>query len=358
MISDLIYMSFNRKRRVLVTLLSLFFLSLVLKSNVKSILHFKLGNADTSYIEMYDLLKGQIIFSEKITGSKDLSFNDSIFQNDNHIVVEAWINSPQGKYNILFPLFRNEITEITVYNQNKVEMKGNQKINRIAKLGTYFEVIKTFRNIDLDSILLYRKKINQVVDEITQNNTLDLMTVGGLLQLHMEQFNLKIHDSLYYFTQTICSLAVHHPNLSKMVSTDMCSKLIYRTPIQGVPEFEGLIDSLGIKIENTHKAVQVFHFWASWCKPCIAEFKELIPYFASKPEYALILVSIDSDSSSWEEAIKYYKLQGFKHHIISQEQAQKLLQINSIPTNYLLLSEQVKIEKIQNFTDLKLFIEK
>jgi thiol-disulfide isomerase/thioredoxin len=71
--------------------------------------------------------------------------------------------------------------------------------------------------------------------------------------------------------------------------------------------------------------------WASWCSPCIEEFKKNTPKLYSQfhNEVEFIYLCYKSDKEAWESIIKKYNIEG-KHYFINKNQEKSLMKTLSI----------------------------
>lgn len=112
-------------------------------------------------------------------------------------------------------------------------------------------------------------------------------------------------------------------------------------------------DEKGNKVLTTdqHTDYMLVDFWASWCNPCrreIPNIKQAVKQY--KKELSIYAVSLDSNTSSWQKAIKQDSTQAFRHVIGTYPNGQptqllKRLKIREIPMNFLIDKEQRIIAK-------------
>jgi len=104
-----------------------------------------------------------------------------------------------------------------------------------------------------------------------------------------------------------------------------------------------LIDTVGKQtlIENYKGKIVLIDFWSSWCGPCrqqIPALKEIYKKYKNK-DFEIIGISLDKDKTAWLNAIKKDKqnwLQFCELKGWPQDKIARYLNINSIPSNFLL----------------------
>jgi thiol-disulfide isomerase/thioredoxin len=104
---------------------------------------------------------------------------------------------------------------------------------------------------------------------------------------------------------------------------------IYQTKLQNKGSTAFAIKTLEnkeLKIEDFKGKIVLLDFWASWCKPCLAEMrhaKKLKEHFKNRNDLVFLYLSQDTDEQAWKDAIEKYKITGI-NGIISQEHSEEI----------------------------------
>jgi len=110
--------------------------------------------------------------------------------------------------------------------------------------------------------------------------------------------------------------------------------IIVQVHSQGAPDFE-YVNQEGheAKLSNHQGEVLYVSFWASWCKPCISNFKK----YASMREQldslgiTLLNVNIDKTSELWKRALTKHHINGVHVRGKNIEVLKELYKLYSIP---------------------------
>ncbi|MBS0030220.1 peroxiredoxin family protein [Chitinophaga sp. 22321] len=114
-----------------------------------------------------------------------------------------------------------------------------------------------------------------------------------------------------------------------------------------LPDTEG--KKVFTKVITSGNKYTFIDFWASWCSPCRAQAKALVPLYNkySKKGFGVIGVSLDTDAAAWKKAIKndgytwtnLSDLKGFDSPI------SKKYGIKAIPRNFLINNKGVIVAR-------------
>ena len=119
-------------------------------------------------------------------------------------------------------------------------------------------------------------------------------------------------------------------------------------PEQPAPEFTlDNLDGQSVSLSQFKGQVVLLDFWASWCKPCIADLPYLREVKKKTSDWPVVFVniSLDKDEADWREAIDKHGIEGV--HVRADgfgSDVAKSYQVMGIPTYYLVDSQGLIVE--------------
>ena len=138
-----------------------------------------------------------------------------------------------------------------------------------------------------------------------------------------------------------------HPEYNEAVQA-VLDRALKLQPGQPAPEFTlPDLDGQPISLSQFKGQVVLLDFWASWCKPCIADLpylREVKEKTASWP-VVFLNISLDSDETDWQEAIDKHEIEGV--HVRADgwgADVAKTYQVEGIPSYYLVDSHGLIVE--------------
>lgn len=131
--------------------------------------------------------------------------------------------------------------------------------------------------------------------------------------------------------------------------------IILCSNIQGqlAPDFQ-FTDQEGQTGQLTDYKDQVLYvsFWASWCQPCIANFKTYGPMREELASIGVTLLNVNIDKSAqlWDTALSKYEINGTHVRGNNLDKLQELYQLYSIPV-YEIINKKGKLVYLSDAPD-------
>lgn len=113
----------------------------------------------------------------------------------------------------------------------------------------------------------------------------------------------------------------------------LCIHLLSAQELATDFSFSDTDDSIGQLSDYQGKVVYI-SFWASWCEPCISNFKKYkeIRHLLADKGVVLLNVDIDKDPLSWKAALVKHTIEGIHVRGTDLDELQEVYQLYTIPS--------------------------
>ncbi len=296
--------------------------------------------------------------------------------------------SPNEVYNMAFQISEPSIYSIRLNTGKKIRIAVEQNGTILLRLGDeiYFEsniakisdFEQTIHNLNKQ---FFAGLINDYDKAIKENDQTKIEELEKMKDEILAEFNIAMentvremgpsalaYDALRYFDvhknldfliemTELFKDRYANSEMSKSLQTRIAKgsqvAIGHEAPFFTATDFKGT----EISLDNYRGNYVLIDFWASWCRSCRVENPKFV---AIHKEYAdkrfdIVSVSIDSDLTSWKDAVEKDGLQ-WCQIIDTNLSIYNLYMLNSLPSNFLLNKEGKIIAKNINADQLSILL--
>ncbi|MGB4771986.1 MAG: TlpA disulfide reductase family protein [Chitinophagaceae bacterium] len=222
--------------------------------------------------------------------------------------------------------FLNSIYYLHMYFPYKNKLSGDS-LNRF--MDQYRETIKAYSlkmpyvklRKDYLSISVYRSVLPQLIRQIpidTERNAYwEDWFNSKTLKLDMDGATSR--DNLQVIASKLPT--IKDSKFRKALETSLQSFMLVSTGDNAIPFVYRNTDDAEVNLERYKGKVIYIDFWATWCSPCINEFKHLDQLKAQFADSNIVFlsISVDENKDRWKEFMQ--KIDNVKYHgIVSRDQ--------------------------------------
>lgn len=231
----------------------------------------------------------------------------------------------------------NKLGSYTLSNAWTFDEMGANKFNSFASNDNIVSWANTMRsnntgiNVPISEISSEKKEqmINKGIEFIKNNG--DLYYSFWLMRNYTRPTEEIDKDSLLQIFYTVFPEDIKNSYEGRIMEKRLSPQKITKCMI--APDFTAKdIHDKSISLSQFQNKHIIINFWASWCRPCIAEFPAISKIRAqySDSNLEIIFINTDSDSSAFHKAIKKYKID-YGYHIPRSKELMEKYGVNSIP---------------------------
>ena len=224
-----------------------------------------------------------------------------------------------------------------------------------------YETFKESHQLDNDWRNINYRKIDEIVSKYPKNQyageLLSTATADSLLDtLKLQRIFIKLDSTAQDPDLMMKVRRIIYPSRSQKIGKAMM-------------DFE-LMNASGelIKTEQYRGSILLIDFWASWCKPCIAQFPEMKNIYRKyrHQNFKILSVSIDQKKEQWKSALEKEGLpwDNVWDSNSYPSKIQEAYDVSFIPNTYLvdeqgtIVANNPTFEKLETYLKEKLKLEK
>lgn len=273
--------------------------------------------------EVKDFLKNQVY-----------SFYGSVFLNGmalkRYEQARLLLKDPKAKLTVYNPIWERLTLEFMTNVDEQVKSSSNSyEFNDLIYLLEYSK--SEYRNYDLSPSTLSNDEL--IIEKLLKTSLLDSVKLAD--KKAIEAFRIQylfrfLYTETYYspvLLSAVNELKTLYPNSEHIAYFEhQIQKLkMYLKAAAAKYDKAKLIKTNYLKfsdlLELFHGKYVLIDIWATWCSPCINEFKykTIFNPLVANNELAVLYISIDKESweKKWEENIKFNQLEGF--HVLAND---------------------------------------
>ncbi len=301
------------------------------------------ANFMAKYVLTYGLIDNFHDKAHKLNAKEPAEFEKAmtgLVQREINFLVENSRGLPQSfiefwnayyeytKYNnmLLYP-YMHEIVKNKSYDITDIPEESQTVVkNTPAKFNDDFLYILPYRNYASK----YYMQLLEANGVVSDNDVPGKQYIQGDKMLELSRQNMPAQTEEYVFAEYIASSVRNAPlarteqlynTFTGRYSDSRYAKYIEQMIEQkrrlsiGATAMDFTVTDEGgkkVKLSELKGKVVYIDFWASWCGPCIAQFKhtkKIKEHFAGK-DVVFVYISIDEDAEAWQKAKEKYELTG------------------------------------------------
>lgn len=256
-------------------------------------------------------------------------FSDILKNDFNVLIIFTAIETYQNKY------LENKAIKVNNIDSIKIEHSINEILDKISPLIDSGEILKY--PLSNNALAIYyankykylKEKDKELILNNTLTNYLKPNKIGYLLapqELQYKLLSLELlencenavttgNSAIFEYISRICPQNAFQPHLKEKMEELLAS---IRTDHSEIKYIENAINTLEdlSKVDILDQKILYIDIWATWCGPCIGEFKhkdEIHELLLNYKDIVPVYISIDEDNNDtvWKEKTKAFNLNGY-----------------------------------------------